>query len=340
MYRSPITRQAPFRLAAFHKMLTGRILGSGAYLPERRLGNQELALTIDTSDEWIQSRTGIAARHIAASDQNTSDLATLAAMRAVSNAGIAATDLDLIIVATTTPDQTFPSVATMVQHRLGCKPIGAFDIQAVCSGFLYAIATANNFIKAGAAKRVLVIGAEVFSRIVDWQDRGTAILFGDGAAAIVLGAEDAESGRGCLGFKLCADGQFHDLLQVDGGPGFAHGQVGKVRMQGKEVFKHAVQILSTVSDEILAQYSLQSAQVDWVIPHQANRRIIEASAEKLGIPIERVIITIAEHGNTSAASIPLALHQGLSDGRLQPGQLVMLQALGGGFTWGAGLIRI
>lgn len=319
-------------------MKRARIIGTGAYLPACRLSNQELPAGLDTNHEWILARTGIAARHIAAADEKTSDLAVAAARDALGRAGINAQAVDLIIVATTTPDQTFPSVASMVQHRLGCRTIAAFDLQAVCSGFLYALATAHNFIAAGSAKTALVIGAEIFSRIVDWQDRGTAILFGDGAAAAVVTADS--SGAGCLGFKLCADGQYHDLLQTDGGPNSVDGLVGKVRMQGKEVFKHAVHILSTVSDEILAEHRVDAHAVDWIVPHQANRRIIEASAEKLGVPIERVIITIAEHGNTSAASIPLALHQGFSDGRIQPGQQILLQALGGGFTWGAGLIRI
>jgi 3-oxoacyl-[acyl-carrier-protein] synthase III len=324
-------------------MRRGKIISTGAYLPERIVGNAELAQSIDTSDDWIQSRTGIKQRHIAAANQSTSDLATLAAKQALAKINLAATELDLIIVATTTPDRTFPAVATMVQHNLGCGQIPAFDIQAVCSGFLYALHTADNFIQTGQYRNVLVIGAETFSRIVDWQDRATAILFGDGAAAVILQAQtiaNADTDSGCIGFRLHADGQFHDLLRVDSGPGQSDGRVGKVQMQGKEVFKHAVQILSTVSHEVLTASGFSADAVDWVVPHQANRRIIEASAEKLGLAVDKIILTIENHGNTSAASIPLALHHGYSQGLFRPGQLLLLQALGGGFTWGAGLLRI
>ncbi|TAH37629.1 MAG: ketoacyl-ACP synthase III [Alphaproteobacteria bacterium] len=319
-------------------MIRSKIIATGAYLPARVLTNHDLAKTIDTNHDWIVERTGIAQRHIAAEGELTSDLGTAAAKQALSNAGLRAEDCDLIVVATTTPDQTFPATATTIQHKLGARAIPAFDIQAVCSGFLYALNVADNFIRTGQVKNALVIGAETFSRIVDWQDRGTAILFGDGAGAAVLSAAN-EPDKGIIGIDIFSDGKFNDLLYVDGGASRGD-RIGKVRMQGKEVFKHAVGILTDVSRKVLDKHNLKTSDVSWVIPHQANRRIIESSADKLGLSVDKFIITIDQHGNTSAASIPLAMHTGFADKRLKSGDLVMFQALGGGFTWGAGLARI
>ncbi len=319
-------------------MHRARIAATGGYLPARILSNDDLAKTIDTNHDWIVARTGIFRRHIAAVDELTSDLAAHAAKMALLNAAIVAEDIDLIVLATTTPDLTFPATAVAVQQKLGCRAIPAFDIQAVCSGFLYALNVADNFIRAGQVSNALVIGAETFSRIVDWTDRGTAILFGDGAGAVVLQRSTVPD-TGILGINILSDGRFQDLLYVDGGASSSE-KIGKVKMQGKEVFKHAVNILSEVSQKILIKHSVSASMIDWVIPHQANRRIIESTADRCGISIDKFIITIDDHGNTSAASIPLALHKGFTDGRIQPGNLLMLQALGGGFTWGAGLIRI
>lgn len=316
------------------------ILGTGSFLPERRVSNAELAERVDTSDEWIVERTGIRFRHIAAEDESTSTLATGAAKAALAAAGIPASDIDLIVLATATPDQTFPATATRVQTALGIDDCVAFDVAAVCSGFLYALQVADSMIRAGAHKRALVIGAETFSRILDWEDRATCVLFGDGAGAVVLEAQesDEKSGRGILATRLHADGRHNDLLYVDGGPSTT-GTVGKVRMKGREVFRHAVVNLATVMQESLAAAGLEPSDVDWVVPHQANARILDATARKLGLPAERVVVTVDEHANTSAASVPLALDTAVRDGRIRPGQLLVLEAMGGGFTWGAAVVR-
>ncbi|HKJ73312.1 MAG TPA: beta-ketoacyl-ACP synthase III [Alphaproteobacteria bacterium] len=317
------------------------ITGNGAYLPEKRVSNEELSQAVDTSDEWIVERTGIRHRHIAAKDERTSDLAVNAAKGALATAGITANDLDLIIVATATPDETFPATATVVQARLGMTRGAAFDVQAVCSGFIYALSIADNFIKAGQAQRVLVIGAETFSRILDWTDRTTCVLFGDGAGAVVVEASTGEgttADRGILSTRLHADGRQHDLLYVDGGPS-STGTAGFVRMKGREVFRHAVVNLAEVVKETLAATGLTADDIDWIVPHQANRRILDGTAKKLGVAREKVIITVDEHANTSAASVPLALNQAVSDGRIKPGNLLLLEAMGGGFTWGACLVR-
>jgi 3-oxoacyl-[acyl-carrier-protein] synthase-3 len=312
------------------------ILGTGSALPKRRVSNQELAETVDTSDEWIVERTGIKFRHIADDSETTSSLGTDAARQALAAAGLEATDIDMIVLATSTPDQTFPSSATIIQTNLGIDDCIAFDVQAVCSGFLYALTVADNMIRGGSAKNALVIGSETFSRILDWEDRATCVLFGDGAGAVVLGAEEGE--RGILASKLHADGRHNQLLYVDGGPSTT-GTVGKLRMKGPEVFRHAVSNLSSVMTETLAAAGIEAAAVDWVVPHQANRRILDATARKLGLAAEKVIITVDEHANTSAASVPLALDQGVRDGRVTRGDILVLEAMGGGFTWGASLIR-
>lgn len=317
------------------------ITGCGAYLPEQRISNDELSRTVDTSDEWIVERTGIRARHIAAKGEKTSDLALAAARQALAAARVEPDDLDLIIVATATPDETFPATATIVQAQLGMTRGAAFDVQAVCSGFIYALSIADNFVKAGQAKRILVIGAETFSRILDWTDRTTCVLFGDGAGAVIVEASEGEgkiTDRGILATRLHADGRQHDLLYVDGGPS-STGSTGFVRMKGKEVFRHAVVNLAEVVRESLEATGLGPEDIDWIIPHQANRRILDATAKKLGIPPEKVIVTVDEHANTSAASVPLALAQAVSDGRIQRGDLLLLEAMGGGFTWGACLVR-
>ena len=316
-------------------------LGSGSYLPERILTNDELSKTVDTTDEWIQARTGIKQRHIAADGEMTSDLATAAAKNALEMAEIDAGELDLIVVATATPDQTFPSTATRVQHNLGMKHGFAFDVQAVCSGFVYALSVATQFIETGKANTVLVIGAETFSRILDWTDRTTCVLFGDGAGAVVLQGKDGngtKEDRGVLSTELRSDGEHNALLYVDGGTS-STGTVGMLRMRGKEVFRHAVSNLAAIGDKALETAGATSDDVSWVVPHQANHRIIEATARKVGIPMEQVILTVSQHGNTSAASIPLALDQGVRDGRILPGQLLLLEAMGGGFTWGAATLR-
>ncbi|MEO0063352.1 MAG: hypothetical protein RLZZ08_1912 [Pseudomonadota bacterium] len=322
-------------------MIRSVLKGVGSALPVRAVSNLELAQTLDTSDEWIRERTGIGTRHLAGEGETTSSLATEAARKALENAGIAAEEVDLIVLATATPDHTFPATATMVQANLGCRKGGAaFDVAAVCSGFLYALATADSMIRTGMAKCALVIGAETFSRLLDWEDRTTCVLFGDGAGAFVLRAEEvAEDGPGILATRLHADGAHRELLYVDGGPSTT-GTVGKLRMKGKEVFRHAVVNLAEVLREVLEISGYSADQIDWVVPHQANFRILDATARKLGLPIERVVVTVDRHANTSAASVPLAFDAAVRDGRIQPGQLVMLEAMGGGFTWGASLLRI
>lgn len=319
-----------------------RLIGCGSYLPQRVVPNRELAERVDTSDDWIIQRTGIRQRHIAADGQTTADLAEAAARKALAQAGLEGHELDLIVVATATPDHTFPATATKVQARLGMVGGPAFDLQAVCSGFVYALGVANNFIVAGQANAALVIGAETFSRILDWEDRSTCVLFGDGAGAVVLRAEAGQgtvADRGILSTHLHADGREYDKLFVDGGPS-ATRTTGHLRMEGREVFRHAVVRLAEVVNEALEANQVTAADIDWLVPHQANRRIIEATAKKLAMPLERVIMTVERHANTSAASIPLALAEGVEDGRIRPGQLVLMEAMGGGFTWGSALIRV
>lgn len=310
----------------------------GAYLPARVVTNDELARTVDTSDEWIQQRTGIRQRHMAAEGENTSDLAAAAARRALENAGLEIADIDLIVVATTTPDMTFPATATIVQNKLGMHHGLAFDIQAVCSGFVYGIATADSFLKNGMAKRALVIGAETFTRILDWNDRTTCVLFGDGAGAVVVELGKVGEDRGVLRTSLRSDGAHWNKLYVDGGVSSTQ-SVGHVRMEGREVFKHAVGMITDVVYDVLEQTGHTIDDLDWFVPHQANKRIIDGAGQKLGLPPEKVVITVDRHANTSAASVPLALHTAVADGRIKRGDLVMLEAMGGGFTWGASLIR-
>ena len=316
------------------------LIGTGSALPKRVVSNAELAQTVDTSDEWIVERTGIRQRYIAGEGETTSTLATDAARRALAAAGLEPADIGLIVLATATPDQTFPATATQVQHALGCNGGIAFDVAAVCSGFLYAMGVADSLLRTGMAKRALVIGAETFSRILDWDDRTTCVLFGDGAGAVVLEAREvAKDGPGVLATRLHADGKHNGLLYVDGGPS-STGTVGHVRMKGPEVFRHAVVNLAGVLREVLADQGLTAAGLDWVVPHQANQRILDATARKLGLPAEKVVVTVDQHANTSAASVPLALDTAVRDGRIKPGDLVMLEAMGGGFTWGASLIRV
>lgn len=317
------------------------LIGTGSALPKRSVSNAEMATIVDTTDEWIVERTGIRNRYIAGDDETTGTLAVAAARAALAAAGVDANSLGLIVLATATPDQTFPATATMVQHELGCNGGIAFDVAAVCSGFLYALAVADSMLRTGMAQRALVIGAETFSRILDWDDRTTCVLFGDGAGAVVLEARDdvAADGPGILATRLHADGAHGPLLYVDGGPS-STGTVGKVRMKGREVFRHAVVNLADVLNEVLDEVGLSSADLDWVVPHQANRRILDATARKLGLPPEKVIVTVDRHANTSAASVPLALDVAVRDGRIKPGDLVMLEAMGGGFTWGASLLRM
>lgn len=316
------------------------ITGTGSALPPRRVSNAELAEQVDTSDEWIVERTGIRFRHIAAEGETTATLATDAARAALAAAGVDASAIDLIVLATATPDQTFPASATKVQAALGINDCVAFDVAAVCSGFLYALQVAESMIRAGSAEKALVIGAETFSRILDWEDRATCVLFGDGAGAIVLEAQASEAagGRGVLATKLHADGRHNQLLYVDGGPSTT-GTVGKLRMKGKEVFRHAVVNLASVMGESLAAAGLEASDVDWVVPHQANARILDATAKKLGLAPEKVIVTVDQHANTSAASVPLALDAAVRDGRIKRGDLLVLEAMGGGFTWGASVVR-
>jgi 3-oxoacyl-[acyl-carrier-protein] synthase-3 len=316
--------------------IRSELVGWGAYLPERVVTNDELARRVDTSDAWIRQRTGIGERRVAAEGELCSDLAAKAAAAALARSGIAAAELDLLIVATTTPDNTFPSTATRVQAKLGMTGGAAFDVQAVCSGFIYGLAIADNFIKAGQARTAAVIGAETFSRILDWEDRGTCVLFGDGAGAVVLRAGDGE--RGVLSTHIHSDGRHYDILYVDGGPSSTQ-TTGYVRMEGKEVFRHAVTRLAEAVDEALAANKLTARDVDWLVPHQANRRIIDSMGRKLSLPPEKVVVTIERHANTSAASIPLALAEAADDGRIKPGQLVLMEAMGGGLTWGASLVR-
>jgi 3-oxoacyl-[acyl-carrier-protein] synthase-3 len=315
------------------------LAGTGAALPRTRVSNEELAQRVDTSDEWIVERTGIRFRHIAEPDETTGTLGAAAARQALEAAGLEAADIGLIIVATATPDNTFPATATKVQAMLGAPDCIAFDVAAVCSGFLYAVSVADSMLRTGAAKHALVIGSETFSRILDWEDRATCVLFGDGAGAVVLSAEDVDDDRGILATRLHAEGQYCDMLYVDGGPSTT-GTVGHVRMQGREVFRHAVTNLASVLGEVLADTGLSPADVDWVVPHQANRRIIDATAKKLGLPAERVVLTVDQHANTSAASVPLALDLAVRDGRIKRGDLVVLEAMGGGFTWGAAVLRV
>jgi 3-oxoacyl-[acyl-carrier-protein] synthase-3 len=312
------------------------IAGTGSALPARRVTNDELAQTVDTSDEWIVERTGIRARHIAGEGETTGTLGADAARRALDAAGIEASEVGLIIVATATPDQTFPATATRVQTALGINDCIAFDVAAVCSGFLYALSVADSMIRAGGVDVAVVIGSETFSRILDWEDRATCVLFGDGAGAVVLKAEEGE--RGILSTALHADGRHNHLLYVDGGPSTT-GTVGKVRMRGSEVFRHAVVNLAAVLGEVLDKAGFVPADVDWVVPHQANRRILDATARKLGLSPDRMIVTVDQHANTSAASVPLALDVAVRDGRIKRGDLIVFEAMGGGFTWGAAVAR-
>ena len=313
------------------------IAGVGSALPARRVDNAELAKQLDTTDEWIVERTGIRTRYIAGDDETTGTLATEAARRALDHAGIAASEIDLIVLATATPDQTFPATATKVQTALGIDDCVAFDVAAVCSGFLYALTVADSMIRSGGAKAALVIGAETFSRILDWEDRTTCVLFGDGAGAVVLAAEEGGT-AGILATKLHADGRHNQLLYVDGGPSTT-GTVGKLRMKGREVFRHAVVNLASVMGEVLDLAGLETADVDWVVPHQANARILDATAKKLGLSPDKVVLTVDRHANTSAASVPLALDVAVKDGRVKRGDIVVLEAMGGGFTWGAAVLR-
>lgn len=324
-------------------MIRSVITGSGSALPQRAVSNAELAKMVDTTDEWIVERTGIRQRYLAGEGETTSTLATEAARRALESSGIEAAKVDLIVLATATPDQTFPATATIVQHNLGCNGGIAFDVAAVCSGFLYAMATADSMIRTGMAKCALVIGAETFSKILDWEDRTTCVLFGDGAGAIVLEAQDVDESDpdspGVLASRLHADGAHNELLYVDGGPSTT-GTVGKVRMKGREVFRHAVTNLANVLREVLETTGHDAGEIDWVVPHQANFRILDATARKLDLPAEKVVVTVDQHANTSAASVPLAFDVAMRDGRIKQGDLVMFEAMGGGFTWGASLVRI
>lgn len=322
-------------------MIRSVVRGFGASLPKRVVTNRDLESMVETSDEWIVQRTGIKQRYIAGEDETTASLGAAAAQEALERAGLTAADIDLIICATSTPDNTFPATAVNIQNRLGMHHGFAFDVQAVCSGFVYAMATADLYIRGGMAKRVLVIGAETFSRILDWTDRTTCVLFGDGAGALVLEAQEGEgtvADRGVLTSNLRSDGAHREKLYVDGGPSTT-GTVGHLRMEGREVFKHAVGMITDVIEAAFAATGTTADDIDWLVPHQANKRIIDGSAKKLGIPDAKVVITVDKHGNTSAASIPLALATAAGDGRIKKGDLVMLEAMGGGFTWGAVLLR-
>ncbi|MBT5383532.1 MAG: ketoacyl-ACP synthase III [Kordiimonadaceae bacterium] len=317
------------------------ITGTGSYLPKQILTNSDLEKKVDTTDEWIIERTGIKQRHIAAEDEVTSDLAVIAAKRALESASLDPNQIDLIILATSTADQTFPSTATTIQRKLGITGGAAFDIQAVCSGFVYALTTADNFIKAGQAKHVLVIGAEIFSRILDWEDRTTCVLFGDGAGAVVLSSQNGvgnNTDQGLLSSRIHSDGRYNELLFVDGGVS-STGTVGQLRMKGREVFRHAIVNLASVVGEVLEDSNMSSENIDWIVPHQANKRILDGTARKLKVATNKVIVTVEKHANTSAASIPLALDEAVKDGRITRGQVVILEAMGGGFTWGACLLR-
>lgn len=319
-------------------MLHAHILGTGGYLPVRRVSNEDLSKIVDTSDEWITSRTGIKARHIAAQDEQTSDLAVKAAQAALADAGIDAADIDLIIVATSTPDMTFPATACIVQNKLGIAGCPAFDVQAVCAGFMYALATANAYIKSKMATKALVIGAETFSRLLDWSDRRTCVLFGDGAGAVILSASEQEGG--ILHSELRADGAYSHILQTPGK--IVSGDIQDspyLHMDGQAVYKFAVKALARIAQEVMDKSGLLPTDIDWIIPHQANLRIIESTARHLNVPMDKVIVTLAEQGNTSAASIPLALDQGIKSGRIQRGQTLLLEGIGGGFAWGAVTIK-
>ena len=321
--------------------MRSRVIGSGAYLPTRVVTNEELAQRVETDDAWIRQRTGIRQRHLAAEGEFTSALGTKAAQSALAHAGIAADSIDLIVCATSTPDETFPATATRIQHLLGMRRGAAFDVQAGRSGLGYGLAVADNFVRLGQAKRALVIGAETFSRVLDWNDRTTCVLFGDGAGAVVLEGVPASGKadeRGVLSTHLYSDGEHHDALYVNGGPGSTQ-TTGVLRMEGREVFKHAVIKMAEAIDKALETNGLTPGDVDWMVPHQANLRIWGAMAKRLNLPMERVVVTVDRHANTSAASIPLALHQGISDGRIKAGDLLLLEAMGGGFTWGSALIR-
>lgn len=323
-------------------MLRSQIIGFGSYLPKDVVTNDDLAKRIDTSDEWIRKRTGIAQRHIAADGELTSDIAEKAALAALRDAGVEPSEIDLIILATATPDNTFPATATRVQSKLGIRRGAAFDVQAVCAGYVYALTTADNMLRLGQAKTALVIGAEVFSRILDWEDRGTCVLFGDGAGAAVLRAgEEAGTNQDCgiLSTHIFSDGEYYDMLYVDGGPSTT-GTAGYLRMEGKEVFRHAVHRMSEVVEMALEQNNLKIEDVDWLIPHQANKRIMDSIAKKLSIPNDKIVVTVDRQANTSAATIPLALAEASADGRLKKGDLIALSALGGGFSWGSALLRL
>ncbi len=320
-------------------MVKSVIAGVGSALPQRIMTNHDIAKVVDTTHDWIVERTGIHARHIAGEGETTRTLAVAAARRALEAAKLQASDIDLIVLATSTPDNTFPATATLVQADLGITQGAAFDVQAVCSGFVYALVTADSLIKAGQSKHALVIGSETFSRILDWNDRTTCVLFGDGAGAFVLSAAPDSDKRGILASKLRADGRYNDKLYVDGGPSTTK-TVGFLRMEGREVFKHAVTNIASVMEEVLAESGTAAKDVDWFVPHQANRRILEGTARKLGISEDRIILTLDKHGNTSAASIPLAFDEGVRDGRIKPADLVLLEAMGGGFTWGAVLAQL
>ena len=330
-------------------MKRSEIIGCGSYLPERVVTNAELSAKLDTTDEWITTRTGIRQRHLAADGELTSDLALKAAERALENANIPASEVDMVVLATTTPDNTFPATATKVQDKLGMVNGAAFDIQAVCSGFIYGMAIADNFIKTSQCKTVVLIGAETFSRILDWEDRSTCVLFGDGAGAVVLRAGEAEPevnvgesghnrGTGILSTHLHSDGSTNELLYVDGGPSSTQ-TVGHVRMNGREVFRHAVTNLASIVGEALEANGLASEDIDWLVPHQANKRILDSTAKKLGLAKEKMVVTVDRPANTSAASIPLALDEAVRAGRIERGDLVLMEAMGGGLTWGAGLVR-
>ncbi|MEM1106592.1 MAG: beta-ketoacyl-ACP synthase III [Pseudomonadota bacterium] len=322
--------------------MTGRtsfIRGTGSYLPEHVLTNDALSRMVDTDDAWIRERTGIAKRHIAGDHEVTSDLAAAAAIRALDAAGLEASNIDLIVLATTTPDQTFPATATAVQAKIGMGEGAAFDVQAVCSGFIFALVTADSLLRQGLFKRALVIGAETFSRILDWSDRSTCVLFGDGAGAVVLEAGDGEAGAGVIAHHIRTDGTKSDLLYVDGGVS-SSGDIGHVRMEGNRVFKHAVTNISSAVRAVLDETGRTAEDIDWFVPHQANQRILKGVAAKIGIDEAKVVSTISDHGNTSAASIPLALDTAVRDGRIRPGQLILSEAMGGGFSWGASLFRM
>ena len=323
------------------KNIKSYIAGTGSFLPRKKITNSDLELKVDTNDEWIFSRTGIRSRYIASKNETTSTLALGASLKAIENSSINVEEIDLIILATTTPDETFPATATVLQSELGLTGGIAFDVQAVCSGFVYALTIADSMLKSGQGKKALVVGAEVFSRILDWDDRTTCVLFGDGAGAVILDTEEGTNNlfsRGIIASKLHSDGRMHDSLYVNGGPGSTQ-TTGFVKMDGKEVFKHAVINMSNVVLELMADLKISIDEVDWLIPHQANKRILDSTAKKLGIPEDKVVITVDRHANTSAASIPLALDVAVNDGRIKKGDLVLIEAMGGGFTWGATLIR-